>query len=120
MKEPVSNAVGTELLFENERIRLWDMVLRPGEASALHRHETDYVYVYLTPSQIAIERPGEAIATAAYDNGFVQYTEVGGGVEHRIRNTGDALHRQIILEFKGPSRSAEPRTPQGNGRKRHV
>ena len=49
--------------------------------------------------------------------GFVQYTEVGSGIEHRIRNRGDALHRQIILEFKGPSWSAEPRTPQSNGRK---
>jgi hypothetical protein len=117
MKKSISTAIGTELLFENERIRLWDMVLRPGETSALHRHEKDYVYVYLAPSRITVERPGLAPATDAYDNGYVQYTEVGVGVEHQIRNSGNTVHRQIIVEFMEPSRSATPQTPQSNGRR---
>jgi hypothetical protein len=33
MSEP-SDRIGTELLFENDRVRVWDMVLEPGEASS--------------------------------------------------------------------------------------
>ena len=33
--------VGTKLLFENERIRVWEMRLAPGERSQLHEHHHD-------------------------------------------------------------------------------
>lgn len=41
----VSPAVGTQLLFENERVRVWDLRLAPGESTGLHRHEHDYLYI---------------------------------------------------------------------------
>ena len=34
--------VGTTLLFEDDRVRIWEMILEPGEASDLHHHEHDY------------------------------------------------------------------------------
>jgi len=37
MTTDISTNIGTELLFENERIRVWSMVLQPGEESPLHR-----------------------------------------------------------------------------------
>ena len=55
----ISRDVGTELLFENDRVRVWGMELAPGESSPYHRHESDYVYVYTTPSQISAHIPGE-------------------------------------------------------------
>ena len=33
--------VGTAVLFENERIKVWEMDLQPGEESDLHRHDRD-------------------------------------------------------------------------------
>ena len=44
---PVSSAVGTKLLFENERVRVWDLRLQPGESTGLHRHASDYFYVVI-------------------------------------------------------------------------
>ena len=118
MKTGPSSDVGTELLFENDRVRVWQLSLGPGETSPQHRHEADYVYVYLMESRIAVESVGSVPVAAAYDDGYVQYREVGPGVEHRIRNVGPAAHRQIIVELKGPSRSRTPGAPQTNGRKR--
>ena len=35
--------VGTRLVWENERVRIWEMVLEPGERSAVHEHTLDYL-----------------------------------------------------------------------------
>ena len=110
--------IGTELLFENDRIRVWDMVLQPGEESPRHRHEGDYVFVYTTPSRITAFLEGQPPSTSEFDDGFVQYTEVGPGTNHYIRNDGPTEHRQILVEFKGTSAASSLRTPETNGRSR--
>ena len=33
--------VGGSVLWEDERVKIWELVLEPGEASALHRHDHD-------------------------------------------------------------------------------
>jgi hypothetical protein len=33
-----STKVGTKLLFENDRVRVWEMRLKPGESSERHTH----------------------------------------------------------------------------------
>lgn len=115
----IPTSIGTELLFENERIRVWQMILEPGEESHLHRHVHDYVYVYTTPSHISAFYDDGGSSAAAYDDGFTQYTTVGQDMlPHKIRNTGHATHRQILVEFKGPSVAETVQTPENNGRKR--
>ena len=44
--EEISKDVGTELLFENDRVKVWSMALEPGETSPYHQHDNDYVFVY--------------------------------------------------------------------------
>ena len=38
----ISEDIGTKLLFENDRVRVWDLALAPGESTGMHRHENDY------------------------------------------------------------------------------
>jgi hypothetical protein len=116
MQNHISTDIGTELLFENDRIRVWDMVLQPGEESPHHRHDADYVFVYTTPSRITAFLEGREPSTSEFGNGFVQYTEVGPGTTHRIRNSGTVEHRQILVELKGPSAAPTLQTPETNGR----
>jgi len=118
MTTDISTNIGTELLFENDRIRVWSMVLQPGEESPLHRHEGDYAFVYTTPSRITAFREGQEPVTTEYADGFVQYTEVGQGIVHKIRNDAQEVHRQILFELKGPSAAPSPRPPESNGRVR--
>jgi len=114
----ITTNIGTELLFENDRIRVWDMVLQPGEESPHHRHEGDYVFIYTTPSRITAFLEGQSPSTSEFDDGFVQYTEVGPGTTHHIRNDGTEAHRQILVEFKGTSVAPALRTPETNRRSR--
>ncbi|MQF80232.1 hypothetical protein FIL93_00110 [SAR202 cluster bacterium AD-493-K16_JPT_193m] len=117
-QEEISKEVGTELIFENDRIKVWSMGLQPGQSSHYHRHENDYVFVYTTPSKISSYRDGSQATPNEFEEGYVQYTEVGGGIEHSITNVADTWHHQIILELKGPSVSTDPRPPENNGKVR--
>jgi hypothetical protein len=37
--------VGSKLLFENDRVRVWELRLAPGEREALHEHKHDYLMI---------------------------------------------------------------------------
>jgi quercetin dioxygenase-like cupin family protein len=110
----LSHKVGTKLLFENDRVRVWEMVLQPGEESAYHEHASDYVFVYMTRSRLELIQNGKEPETSESGPGFVQYTEVGRGIEHKVRNVGSSEHKEVLVELKGPSHSVEPQKPQTN------
>ncbi len=97
---PVTD-IGNELLFENEVVRVWSMVLEPDQESPFHVHKLDYLFVYVTPSTIAfMETPGEVKETREYGDGYVAYNSVGDGITHQIRNVSVLRHRQILVELK--------------------
>ena len=120
MSDHVPDQVGTELLFENDRIRVWDMTLQPGQASPRHRHPRDYLFVQVTPRKIEVHEEDQEPSTSETDDGFVEYTEVGPGIVHQIVNRADTVYREILVEFKGPSRAATPQAPRTNGREREA
>ena len=100
MQTPITD-IGTELLFENDVVRVWSMTLDPGQSMPYHIHRLDYVYVYVTPSRIAfMEKAGQVKEIRDYADGYVNYVSVGDGIAHQIRNDADIPHRQILVEFK--------------------
>lgn len=114
--------VGTELLYADDRLRVWDLRLEPGESSGVHRHECDYVIIYVTPDNelesVYSDRPP---VRARYGDGFVAHTVVGrapdGSMTHELRNVGSRPHRHIVIELLGESASETTRAPTDNGRK---
>ncbi len=40
-----SERVGTRVMFENERVRVWDLALAPGESLEKHIHRRDYFFI---------------------------------------------------------------------------
>jgi hypothetical protein len=119
--EPVSPAepVGTDLLFQNDHVRVWEMVLAPGETCAPHRHARDYLMVYSTASLIR-SGPANRPVTQQLDAGMVAYAAVGsaGLGAHAITNVGDTESRHYVIELLGPSSAAAARPPEHNGRGR--
>ena len=45
--------IATKLLFENDRIRVWEARLEPGEEFPNHMHSYDYVQVFIEGDKIA-------------------------------------------------------------------
>jgi hypothetical protein len=100
----VLGAVGTRLVWENERVRIWEMVLEPGARSAVHEHTLDYLLVPLAGDRIGVDV--EPDSTGAYRESGDFPVPVGkatfvarGGIETAV-NTGEATYREILIELK--------------------
>jgi len=97
--------IGTRVVFENERVRVWELELAPGERSAVHRHELDYLLIQIEGDRIAAQPEPDSggkykqYIEVAATPGKVTYIE-RGGIETAI-NPGTRRYREIIVELKG-------------------
>lgn len=97
----VSNEVGSTLLFENDRVRVWDLRLEPGESIGLHRHSLDYFYVVIGDGKLqGVDGQGRAQEAREMNDGEVHFREVGDDAIHEAINVGDKLWRNIVVELK--------------------
>ena len=95
---PVANTV----IFEDDRLRVWEMVLEPGDRSALHHHEHDYYLAILSGDQIAGIPPKDSgqdpfLCVVPEDGNFVPIPK--GGTEWAF-NVGTKTYREILIELK--------------------
>lgn len=100
--------VGTKVLFENDRVRVWDFQLDPGESTSMHTHRRDFLYVYVTEDNLLrIDYPGAPSADFERPDGHVSFNEMANIPEarhtHKATNIGTKRHRQILIEFFGDS-----------------
>ena len=96
--------VATRLVLENDRVRIWEMDLAPGERSATHRHDCDYVLVQLEGDRIAAYfEPDTAGPHTGYVEGEVERGKTRfirrGGIETAV-NVGTRRYREILIELK--------------------
>jgi hypothetical protein len=112
--------VGTTLLFENDRVRVWEMVLPPGAACQPHRHEHDYLMLYGRPSSIRATLDDGRPVLQHLDAGMVAYRAVGpGGLDrHTISNAGPETSHHFVVELLGASATPQARPAEHNGRGR--
>lgn len=100
----VSPNVGTRLLFENDRVRVWDLQLAPGESTGLHRHETDFLYVVIGDGSLqTVYADGSSEPPREMHDGEVRFREVPNEAIHAAVNTGATPWRNIVVELKKPS-----------------
>jgi beta-alanine degradation protein BauB len=91
--------VGDYVMFENDRVRVWDFVVEPGKSKGWHRHDLPYVIIPLTEGDIEIEsaltgqieKPKSVIGSPIWRE---------AGELHDLRNVGGATYRNIIVELK--------------------
>ncbi|HZR14328.1 MAG TPA: cupin [Acidimicrobiia bacterium] len=104
MAERVLGDVATKLLFENDRVRVWEMRLAPGESSAVHRHDLDYLLVQIDGDRIAgIPEPDtggrfDQPIEGEVHPGLTVFIE-RGGIE-TAKNTGTTPYHEILIELK--------------------
>ena len=81
-REAASNnfCVGSELLSENERCRVWTIRLKPGERIGFHRHTLDYFWTAVTPC-----RGRQHLM----DGTTVEYTYAAGETRHETYGSGE-------------------------------
>jgi mannose-6-phosphate isomerase-like protein (cupin superfamily) len=100
--EPTEN-VGTRLLFENERVRVWDLALQPGESLEKHIHRNDFLFIVVEGGSLRHvdpENPGNDQAVR-YEDAQVVFIEAGDGTIHnKLENVGENPYRNFVIEIK--------------------
>jgi hypothetical protein len=88
-------AVGTKLLCENDRVRVWEVSLAPGARHLFHCHRTSYFWVAHTGAQVRVSYPDGTHHDYEHQAGEVTYMEIPEGETNiqDLTNTGDTqLH----------------------------
>lgn len=105
-----TDQVGTHLLFENERVRVWDLALAPGEWLESHVHRDDFLFIVVEGGHLRHadpNNPADAHEVRYEDNQVVFLNAAEGGtLHHRLTNIGDAPYRNFVIELKGGAERA--------------
>jgi beta-alanine degradation protein BauB len=106
--------VGTEKVFENDRVIVWHLDLEPGEQSGRHTHHLDYVVRVLSGSTLEVSGPnGDVLDTVELETGGAVAFRIDGDrivadrpgypavpATHSARNVGTKTFREVLIEFK--------------------
>jgi beta-alanine degradation protein BauB len=96
--------VGTRVVFEDHRVRVWHLGLAPGEDSPVHRHELDHLLIQVRGDRIAVipepdtAGPYRDYMEAEVVPGVVVHVPAGG-IE-TARNVGVEPYLEVIVELK--------------------
>ena len=110
--------IGTRIVHEDDRVRVWVLKLAPGERSAVHRHLLDHILIQVSGDRVAVipepdsEGPFTEPLTADVITGAVVPVR-RGGVE-TAHNVGHEPYVEVIVELKdGAPGGAGPSGPAG-------
>ena len=101
--EPSENVV-TRLMFENDRVRVWDFALAPGESMPRHVHRLPFFFLVTEGGRLRIEDPDspDGFRDVEYHDDQITFIEVGpeGQVHNAHTNIGDTPYRNFVIELK--------------------
>ena len=110
-QEPVPLAHGNvpgephhHLKIENEYVRVYYVEAPPHESTLLHRHDHDYIYVSLGPSDVVNAILNKPEIHLQLKDGETHFTR--GGFAHVARNLADTSFRNITIELLKPQGEA--------------
>ena len=91
--------IATRLLFENERVKIWNLILEPGEAQAWHWHERDYVTVAFEGGDLTAEFEDSSTSVLPFEGRRWRYFGEPHRV-HRVINHSVNRFRNVLIELK--------------------
>ncbi len=97
-KENPSGNIGTGVLQETDRVKVWELKLEPGESSEWHAHQNLYVFVVVEGGRLHAEYADGGSGESDSRPGDYSINQPS---THRVTNTGSTTYRNIIVEIKG-------------------
>lgn len=94
--------VGSRLVSETDRVRVWSLTLKPGERIGFHTHVLDYFWTAVNGGK-AISHYGDGrVVEASYAPGDTKHHHYGRGefMIHDLKNVGDTDLIFTTVEFK--------------------
>ncbi|HEY5650122.1 MAG TPA: cupin domain-containing protein [Acidimicrobiia bacterium] len=93
--------VGTTVWFENDRVRVWEILLEPGERGPFHSHTTNYFWTVVEAGRGLQRFDDGTFAVRNYNVGdtkFLEHTPETALV-HDLENVGDTTLRFVTVEL---------------------
>ncbi|WP_426414170.1 hypothetical protein [Bradyrhizobium ganzhouense] len=93
--------VGSVLVSQTERVRVWHLTLQPGERIGFHTHVLDYFWTAMTPGKARSHYGDGEIREVSYKSGDTQHHTYGLGefMVHDLENIGDTPLVFATVEF---------------------
>ena len=91
--------IASVVLFENERVKVWNLIVEPSQASPWHLHERDYVTVVVEGGGLTAEYEDGRREVGASKVGDWRYH--GEHMLHRVINHTANRYKSVLIELKG-------------------
>lgn len=98
---PENKELGTSVWFENDRIRVWEVLLQPGERGAFHAHTTNYFWTVVEGSRGLQRFADGTFVVRDYlvgETKFLEHSE-DDYLIHDLENVGDSTLRFVTVEL---------------------
>jgi beta-alanine degradation protein BauB len=98
--------VGSILVSQTDRVRVWHLSIGPGERLPFHRHVNDYFWTVLTAGSAKSRYGDGAVRHVSYRPGDTKHYrfEAGDSMFHDLENTGETELTFITVELlDGPN-----------------
>lgn len=97
----LNGCVGTTLLSETDRVRVWEVRLAPGQRAPFHRHVLTYFWTATTDGTSVSNYGDGRTIEARYKAGDTKHLQFGAGefMVHDIKNIGDKEFVFTTVEF---------------------
>jgi len=94
--------VGSRLVSETDKMRIWHLALAPGERIGFHTHVLDYFWTAVTPGRARSHYGDGKVVDVEYGVGDTKHHVYGPGeyMIHDLENTGDTTLMFTTVEFK--------------------
>lgn len=112
----VDGYVGSSVIYEDDAVRVWNFTLAPGEMTSMHKHNYDYHFVAIKPTQLEVYGEDGSRLFDFRAEGVLGFKLVGDllepiGIElpwpvpavHAAKNIGEDDYYEILFESKGAS-----------------
>ena len=101
----VLGPIATRVLYEDDHVRIWEQLLQPGESTATHLHENDYVLIDVAGDKVHVEPKVDESGAQKYPEAFDlpikrgQAYFVEKGSLELATNGGEVAYRAILVEL---------------------
>ena len=118
----VDGFVGTNIIYDDPDIRMWNFTLAPGQITSMHRHDCDYHFVAIEPTELEVYgETGELlfsfiaqgtlgfhiegdelvqIKTTEFDDSLKEFVPIRAPRVHAAKNIGNKPYYEILFESK--------------------
>jgi quercetin dioxygenase-like cupin family protein len=95
---------------ENAYVRVFKVEVAPHQATLMHRHRHDYVFVSLGASEVENDVQGKPPVTLKLQDGETHFTP--GNFAHIAKNLADTPFRNVTIEFLQDEKAHQTPAPK--------